>query len=213
MSGTILIGTRFVRLCASLGLVGFLATACSTLQPIEPVISPPSHYQGNATVNVEFVHPAMVGLRCAERGAKFLGVPMVNAGACADETLITMSNPCFATNGGWYARTLCHELAHVNGWASNHAGGSLRQQPPIRMASMSPEAIAYAEAEAQRQQQAHTAEGPTAHLTQVAVAADGHDHSAPAVLRGTQAPQKPARSAAKARGQAAVVLETASALP
>jgi hypothetical protein len=26
--------------------------------------------------------------------------------------------------GGWYPRTLCHEMAHANGWAMNHPGGS-----------------------------------------------------------------------------------------
>ena len=81
---------------------------CVSIQAIEPVIQPPGVYQRNATVTVEFVHPAMVGVRCAERGAKFLGMPGFNSGACADEHLITMPNPCLTLTAGWYGDTLCH---------------------------------------------------------------------------------------------------------
>ncbi len=89
---------------------------CISVQALEPVISPPGVYQRDNRVMVEFVHPTMVGIRCAERGVRFMGMPGINSGACADAELITMANPCLTPTAGWYADTLCHELAHVNGW-------------------------------------------------------------------------------------------------
>jgi hypothetical protein len=92
-------------------------------------------------VQVEFVAPSQIAFRCAERGAKFVEGSI--ASACADAALITMANPCMTERGGWYARTLCHELAHVNGWPANHSGGSFKTQAPMLMASQSPQAIAF----------------------------------------------------------------------
>ena len=129
---------------AAFAASSMLLAGCNSLQAIEPVISPPGVYQQNNTVAVEFVHPTMVGFRCAERGAKFLGMPGINSGACADLTLITMPNPCYTVTSGWYARVLCHELAHTNGWSHSHKGGSLLHQAPMRAASDSPQAIAHA---------------------------------------------------------------------
>ena len=118
-----------------------ILAACGETQGIEPILSPPGVYQQGTKVSVEFVHPARVGLRCAERGAKFLGLPAINSGACADRHLMTLPNPCYSTQtGGWYARLVCHELAHVNGWPADHTGGTLRRQTPIRPASESPAA-------------------------------------------------------------------------
>ena len=122
---------------------------CVSIQALEPVISPPGVYQRDNRVMVEFVSPAMVGIRCAERGARFLGMPGVNAGACGDEHLITMANPCLTLTAGWYAEVLCHELAHANGWPSDHPDGLLfAHHEPVRPASESPEAIALAAAQA-----------------------------------------------------------------
>ena len=83
--------------------------ACISVQAIEPVITPPTFYQGDVTVPVEFVAPPMVGVRCAERGAKFLGLPGLNSGACADPDLITMQDPCMTFTGGAFAAALCKQ--------------------------------------------------------------------------------------------------------
>lgn len=109
----------------SIAALGAASSGCVSFRPVEPVIRPPETYRNNTIVPVEFVHPALVGVRCAERGAKFLMIPAVNANACADRDLITMPNPCQVVTGGWYAATLCHELAHANGWPVDHRGGSL----------------------------------------------------------------------------------------
>ncbi|KCZ47256.1 hypothetical protein HY17_19135 [Hyphomonas sp. CY54-11-8] len=84
--------------------------ACISVQAIEHVAAPPSFYEGDVTVPVEFVPPPMVGMRCAERGSKFLGLPGFNAGACADEQLVTMPDPCMTFTGGAFAGALCQQF-------------------------------------------------------------------------------------------------------
>lgn len=93
---------------AGLGAIA-LAVAlagCSTLAMVEPVMSPPSVYQLDRTVPVEFVAGDAVGRRCAERGVTFLGLPGFNSGACGSRDLITLPDPC-AVSGDDYARGLC----------------------------------------------------------------------------------------------------------
>ena len=84
--------------------------ACISVQAIEHVSAPPSFYEGDVTVPVEFMPPPMVGMRCAERGTKFLGMPGLNAGACADEQLVTMPDPCMTFTGGAFAGALCKQF-------------------------------------------------------------------------------------------------------
>jgi hypothetical protein len=206
-------------------------SACASLQAVEPVIAPPQEFRGDLVVPVEFVAPALVGLRCAERGATFLGLPGFNSGACSDtvrvtmpdpcltfasgpyatdlcdllkgptasptaaapdastdytpvafvpraaapvaiefvspdrvklrcrqrlhgvslahadagcqtRALITLANPCEIEASGWYARTLCHELAHANGWSATHRGGTPVTRKPVLVAAASPQAHA-----------------------------------------------------------------------
>lgn len=82
-------------------------SGCVSIQAIEPVMTPPPQYQTDVTVNVEFLNGLQIGLRCAERGAKFLGLPGINSGSCADEFLITMLDPCATVTAGAYAHSLC----------------------------------------------------------------------------------------------------------
>lgn len=95
-----------------------LAThGCTTIAAIEPVANPPASFQADVAVQVEFMNPARVGPRCADRGVRVFGVPAVNAMACANTRLITMPNPCDTVTGGWYAKALCAEIGHSQGWA------------------------------------------------------------------------------------------------
>lgn len=95
----------------------FLSTsACLSIAAIEPVSSPPVHYQADVVVKVEFIHPSKVGQRCAERGVSAFGVPVSHAMACANRHLITVPNPCDTVTAGWYAAALCSEIAHSRGW-------------------------------------------------------------------------------------------------
>lgn len=69
---------------------------------------------------IEFVHPASVVANCVSRGLR-LSEPEGSAGAfCSDGKVMTAPNPCLAGSASWYSRTLCHEMAHANGWASDH---------------------------------------------------------------------------------------------
>lgn len=137
------LGSRLIAFASALWVGG-----CVSVQALEPVIIPPAQYRMDNAVPVEFVSPGLVGIRCAQRGVKFLGMPGLNSGACGDGKLITMPNPCLTVTAGWYAATLCHELAHVNGWSADHRGGSYFKRdpdlPPLLQASASPEAIAAA---------------------------------------------------------------------
>ena len=256
---------RFTLLMAGLlGLAG-----CVSVAPLEPIKNPPTYFRSDNTVEVEFLSPAVVGMRCAERGTAFYGMPVFHAMACGNGKLVTMPeacstftggayaalvcearrdvkalresispflwnasfmvgggatlqtaeqsagdgnaykvefvhpasvvqrctllgasvrdgdeegmkscstpermvlpNPCMLLEDGWYPRTLCHEMAHANGWAMDHPGGSflsdkkagvdpadvpppraimasLSSGAPLRKASESPTYLAYAAA-------------------------------------------------------------------
>jgi hypothetical protein len=100
---------RFVRLGFATVAVGtaFAAWGCVSIQAIEPVIPPPLAYHSDVTVGVEFMLAGQVGLRCAERGVKFLGLPGINSAACADANLVTMLDPCVTISAGAYAESMC----------------------------------------------------------------------------------------------------------
>lgn len=108
-------------------LLGLAIASCATLQSIDPVQLPPARFQSDTTASVEFMAAERIMPRCLERGAAVL------ANACADRELITITNPC-AYQGESYAKRLCHEMGHVNGWDAGH-----RNIPP---ASESPQALA-----------------------------------------------------------------------
>lgn len=94
---------RSVLLAASLfGLAG-----CVSVAPLEPIKNPPTVFRSDNTVDVEFLSPAIVGVRCAERGSAFYGVPVFHAMACGNGKLITMPDPCATFTGGAYAALAC----------------------------------------------------------------------------------------------------------
>ena len=94
-------------------------------------------------VIVEFVDAGDVEMRCAERGAK-LAASDAAVLSCADRLMLTVVNPCTSKQQGWYTRTLCHELAHVNGWPADHPAHY--QHMVLKPASESPQALALAKA-------------------------------------------------------------------
>lgn len=121
------------------------------------------------TYKVEFVHPASVGMRCSLLGAPMREGEEDSLRACATPERMILPNPCMSLEAGWYPRTLCHEMAHANGWAMDHPGGSFQSDKkagidpadvpppqfvmaslssgaPLRKASESPTYLAYAAA-------------------------------------------------------------------
>lgn len=124
------------KLKAALLSSGALAmTGCMSVAAIEPVKTPPGNYQADLSVQVEFLHPASVGARCAERGVSLLGMSMPGALACANQNLMTVPNPCDTVTGGWYAEALCAEIGHTRGWDAEKN----RAEPQLLAASWSPD--------------------------------------------------------------------------
>lgn len=94
-------------------------------------------------VVVEFVASSEVEMRCAERGAK-MTAGHDGLASCADRLMLTIANPCDSPAQSWYTRTLCHEMAHANGWPADHP--AYYQQLVLKPASESPQALALARA-------------------------------------------------------------------
>ena len=106
--------------------VMILAIALSTTSCGEPkapsgeVASgmPPARFRGAAEFQLKA--SADVGLDCKKAGLK--PVDGTKTEACAviggPVPVVIISNPC--KSPGHYARTLCHELGHVNGWPATH---------------------------------------------------------------------------------------------
>ena len=110
-------GMRTPNRTSVLAAVSLMALhGCVSIAAIEPIKNPPVNYQADISVQVEFLHPAEVGVRCAERGAAFFGVPTISSMACSNTKLVTAPNPCATLTGGWYAELLCAQIAHSNGW-------------------------------------------------------------------------------------------------
>jgi hypothetical protein len=140
-----------VATCAFLlcGMSVLALDGCISVQALEPVTEPPVQFRSDATTKVEFLHPTQVGLRCAQRGATFLGLPAITAGACADDQLITMIDPCQTFTAGPYARLLCDDARAV----------TIRKDAPQRVnAGLIP--IAFAAGAVSPQNKAHRAGGP-----------------------------------------------------
>ena len=87
------------------GLFGL--TGCVSVAPLEPFKNPPTYFRSDNAVDAEFLSPAVVGVRCAERGTAFYGMPVFHAMACGNGKLITMPDPCSTFTGGAYAALAC----------------------------------------------------------------------------------------------------------
>lgn len=82
------------------------------LIPLTAYTLPPENYRADKTVTVTFAKPELVQELCGRHGVKELV-------ACAGPEAMIVPNPCAYPEQS-YARTLCHELGHVNSWPPNH---------------------------------------------------------------------------------------------
>ena len=112
-----------------LALLAFSIVGCATMQSIDPVQTPPARFQSDTTATVEFLSAEAITPRCIERGV------LIPANACADTRLITITNPC-AYPGESYARRLCHEMGHINGWDAKHRNTPLASDSPQALAKI-----------------------------------------------------------------------------
>ncbi len=73
---------------------------------------PPARFQSyNVTVRTQFLARSGVDKMCGTKRV-----------ACTtmDRKLVIMPSPCIYADKEYYAKILCHELGHVNGWGGNH---------------------------------------------------------------------------------------------
>jgi hypothetical protein len=77
---------------------------------------PPARYAGNAAAYVHFTDQKRISARCDEKGD-----PLPSE-ACSfgPPNEIYMPNPCSFPPSDDYARLMCHEIGHLNGWPDNH---------------------------------------------------------------------------------------------
>jgi len=102
---------QIALLIVIIALVVNSLTGCAAYQAIDYVQTPPREFQGPATAQVEFIPAEAVLFRCINRGI---------ANACTTDNRITITNAC-AYPDQPYARLMCHEMAHVNGWDAQHS--------------------------------------------------------------------------------------------
>lgn len=119
---------RTLRMILIASLAGLLQ-ACASLRSLEPVLSPPTQFQADRQVTVEFMPAARIGMRCAGRGVHFLGLPSLNSGACADQTLVSMPEPCEASASDAYAHALCAYLQTATARAPSAPHARMRLAP------------------------------------------------------------------------------------
>jgi hypothetical protein len=107
-------------------LTGILASAAAALAVALPVSQPslysdavpPARFQHNATVELEIAGQQKIDQTCHS----LFGQPPtgMKTDACTTGRHLILPDPCAKAATESYARLLCHELAHANGWPSTH---------------------------------------------------------------------------------------------
>ena len=79
---------------------------------------PPARFQREATTVIQVTDQTGINRTChALFGAPPAGM---KTDACFTGERMVLPNPCSFPQTESYARMLCHELGHVNGWPSTH---------------------------------------------------------------------------------------------
>jgi hypothetical protein len=97
---------------------------------------PPGAFQKDTTVTVEFAGQNAIERTCHP----LFGAPpkgMITR-ACHTGRRLVMPNPCTFPRDDEYARLLCHELGHANGWPASHGPGPAELAEGVRGASAAP---------------------------------------------------------------------------
>ena len=86
---------------------------------------PPAAFQGSATLVVEVGDQAHIDRVCHP----LFGKPPagMKTDACHTGERVVLPNPCTFPQSDGYARMLCHELGHANGWSANHDEPAVQQ--------------------------------------------------------------------------------------
>jgi hypothetical protein len=126
----------FGGLAAMLGLfVGLLcvlasdayADQCSAPQAVPSTVTvpnstfysdgmPPVRFQGGAKVSVQFATQVDINDQCGIAPCKMVTLACTKA----NNGPLILPNPCSYGANDAYAKLVCHELAHRNGWPATH---------------------------------------------------------------------------------------------
>ena len=82
------------------------------LVPLAEITLPPERYRSDTTSTITFAKPELVQELCGKRGVDELV-------ACFEPPVIIVPNPCDYPDES-YARIVCHEIGHANGWPADH---------------------------------------------------------------------------------------------
>lgn len=111
-----ILGSCLEMLCAlNIASAAPVAPAIGHMAPL-----PPLEYNKpvNKVVEVTFTHPVLVHLAC---GGDIPSDLQIFACARVNGNRMIVPDPCLHTEES-YARLLCHELGHINGWPADHPG-------------------------------------------------------------------------------------------
>jgi len=96
--------------------IAFVLSGCTSVRAVtQAVQAPPERFKGPAPV--VYLHAGAVAQECGNPLYVSCAVPMPEGVAGPDWRIVT-PDPC--TYSETYARLVCHELAHANGWTREH---------------------------------------------------------------------------------------------
>jgi hypothetical protein len=113
---------------AVVAVVSLGCSGCATTEYYAPIPKsapslysnerPPERFQGNATIVLTTADQTGVDQACL---AQFGPAPEgMKTDACETGGRIFAPNPCSFPETDLYARILCHEIGHANGWPATH---------------------------------------------------------------------------------------------
>ena len=121
-------------------MFALFAVLAAVAAPSAPALfsdaKPPARFQGPTTVVLQVTDQAGIDRVCHP----LFGKPPagMKTDACHTGEKVVLPNPCTFPQSDGYARMLCHELGHANGWSANHedpSAGRASAAAPQRAAS------------------------------------------------------------------------------
>ena len=102
---------------SEISLAGFGAVAALLGATLFSSAAPPERYRQDATFTLSVTDQPTIEATCQP----LFGIPPEGRETlgCTTATTVVLPNPCGFPEDE-YARMLCHELAHVNGWPATH---------------------------------------------------------------------------------------------
>lgn len=80
---------------------------------------PPERFRGNAAALVYFTDRTGVEQLCGTAEPPNIMIACKRSFA-GDGVIVIMPNPCLIGEAEFFAKIMCHEMGHVQGWGGNH---------------------------------------------------------------------------------------------